>query len=82
MPLSINNLSSSPSDQEPAYRSPYFSGKVDLSKVHCPVAERAYNEEAMGISGAEMLLGDKKDMDDIVNAIIKIKENVDELVSE
>lgn len=76
----INKLFASPSDQEPAYRSPYFSGKVDLSKVHCPVAERAYTEEAMGISGAEVLLGAKKDMDDIADAVIKIKENIDELV--
>ena len=76
----IDKLFSSPSNQEPAYRSPYFNphGR-DYSQVVCPVAERAYRHEAVGISGAEVLLGDRADMDQIVAAIVKIQENADEL---
>lgn len=76
----ITGLFSSPSDQEPAYRSPYFNPHgCDYSGVHCPVAERAYKEEAMGIQGTSVLLGEKSDMDEIADAIIKIQENIDEL---
>ena len=75
-------LFSSPSDQEPAYRSPFFhvSGK-DFSEVHCPVAERAFSEEAVGVHGANVLLGEREDMDDVVEAIIKVKDNIDALAS-
>lgn len=73
---------SSPSDQEPVYRSPYFHvpGK-NFSKVYCPVAERAFEEEAVGILGVNALLGEEEDMNDIVDAIVKIKQSIDELVS-
>jgi len=52
----------------------YYNGKVDYSKVHCPVTEKACNEEGVWFT-QNMLLGDEKDMDDIVEAIKKIKEN-------
>lgn len=76
----INKLFSSPSDQEPAYRSAYFNpyGR-DYSGVVCPVAEHAYRHEAIGISGAEVLLGSTSDMDEIADAIIKIQDHADEL---
>jgi len=72
----------SPGSQFPAYRAPnfHFSGQ-DLGDVHCPVAERAFNDEAVGIQGTDQLLGEEADMDDIVDAIAKIQENASELVN-
>ena len=68
------------SDQGPAYCSEYFhSPRRDYSDVYCPVAERAFKEEAIGIKGT-VLMGDTNDMDDIINMILKIRENIDELV--
>jgi len=73
-------LFASPSDQGPAYRSPYFySPRRDYSDVYCPVAEKAFEEEAIGFSATWMLLDEKEDMDDIIDAIVKIKQNIDEL---
>lgn len=72
-------LARQPSAGAPAYQSPYFhfSGH-DFSKVRCPVAEKAFDEEAVGFHGSYMLIGGREDMDDIVDAIIKIQENADE----
>lgn len=52
----------------------YYKGKVDYTKVYCPVTENACNEEGVWLT-QNMLLGDQKDMDDITAAIIKIKES-------
>lgn len=52
----------------------YYKGKVDYTKVECPVAEKACREEGVWFFQS-MFLGDKSDMDDIVNAIKKIKAN-------
>jgi len=52
----------------------YYKGEVDYSKVYCPVTEKACNEEGIWFT-QNMLLGDENDMDDIVKAIKKIKEN-------
>ena len=71
---------SSPSNQPPSYRSPRFlSPRRDYRDVHCPRAERAFEHEAMGISAVRCLLGSKEDMNDIVKAVLKIKENAGEL---
>ncbi|GAH89338.1 unnamed protein product, partial [marine sediment metagenome] len=48
-------------------------------QVSCPVAERAAYREAIYLHHS-MLLGKKQDMDDIADAIIKIKTNVHELL--
>lgn len=74
-------LFSSASHQEPAYRSPFFCwhGR-NYADVNCPVAEKAFNEEAVGFNGAGILLGEEKDMDDIADIIIKVKENIEELI--
>ncbi len=56
-----------------------YGEKVDYGKVKLPVTERACNEEGVWLF-QNMLLGTKEDMDDIVNAIAKIKENVEELM--
>ncbi len=73
-------LFSSPSHQPPAYRSPglRFPGK-DYRNVECPVAERCFNDEAVGLPATWTLLGAKEDMDDIVSAITRLWENRDEL---
>jgi dTDP-4-amino-4,6-dideoxygalactose transaminase len=47
--------------------------KMDYDEVRCPVAERACKEEAVWLYQA-WLLGTRKDMDDIVRAVEKIKE--------
>ncbi len=45
----------------------------------CPIAEKAYYEEAVELP-QYLFLGTKEDMDDIVEAIIKIHKNIDELL--
>jgi dTDP-4-amino-4,6-dideoxygalactose transaminase len=73
---------SSASHQHPAYRSPvFYSPRRSYDEVHCPVAERAYTAEAVGLQATWVLLGDKEDMDEIADAILKIKHNLDELRS-
>ncbi len=57
----------------------FCSPRKDYSNVSCPEAEKAFYKEAVGLSASGMLLAEKEDMDDIVNAIIKIKENCNEL---
>jgi len=52
-------------------------GRIDYAKVHCSAAENAGNEAVK--FGHSVLLGTKKDMDDIAEAVRKIRENVDEL---
>jgi dTDP-4-amino-4,6-dideoxygalactose transaminase len=47
---------------------------VDYSKLCLPVVEKACNEEAVWLKQS-MLLGKQADMDDVVKAIGKIKEN-------
>ncbi len=71
---------SSPGSQFPVYRSPYFRANAKYRDFVCPVAERAYEEEGMGIAGPATLLCEERNMDLIADAIIKVKENVDELV--
>ena len=52
----------------------YDKGEADYSKLHCPVTEKVCNEEGVWLT-QRMLLGDREDMDDIVKAVEKIKEN-------
>lgn len=71
---------SSASHQYPVYRSPVFrSPRRDYANVFCPVAERAFEQEAVGLRATFALLGEKSEMDDIVEAVLKIKENIEEL---
>jgi len=64
--------------QDPLFRQLY-GNKADYSKVKLPVTEKACNDEGVWFY-QYMLLGTKEDMDDIVNAIAKIKENTEELL--
>jgi len=52
----------------------YYKGKVDYSRVSCPETEKACREEGVWFFQS-MFLGSQDDMDDIVNAVKKIKEN-------
>ena len=54
-----------------------FEKYVDNNQ--CPVNDRICNEETVGFV-QRMLLGEKSDMDDIVNAIEKIHENAEKLI--
>lgn len=57
---------------------PLYGREMDYSKVYCPEAERIYKEEALSIPHA-IFLGDREDMDLILEAIRKVRDNVDEL---
>jgi dTDP-4-amino-4,6-dideoxygalactose transaminase len=57
---------------------PGYKGHADYAQVSTPVAKRAWKEEGVS-SYQSTLLGTKEDMDDIVSAILKIREHADEL---
>jgi dTDP-4-amino-4,6-dideoxygalactose transaminase len=56
-----------------------YGNKVDYSKVKLLETEKACYEESIWLSHPK-LLGTKEDMDDIINAIRKIRENVEQLL--
>jgi len=56
-----------------------YGKKIDYSNIKLPITERACYEEGVWLSQS-MLLGTREDMDDIANAIAKIKENVKEIL--
>ena len=58
------------------YSLPYAN--LDYSATRLPVTERACKEEGMWFHQS-VLLGTKNDMDDIVDAFLKVKRNSDEL---
>ncbi len=64
--------------QEGRIKNPRTGEPLDYSGVHCPVAERLHATQAMSMRHA-MFLGEKEDMDLILDAIRKIRENTDEL---
>lgn len=55
-----------------------FAGKVNYAKVRCPVCEHACAEEAVWLY-QRLLLGTKRDMEDIATAMVKVQKNVAEL---
>lgn len=57
---------------------PYYSKPVDYSNVKTPVAEKACYHEGLWLP-QYVLLGSRDDMDDIISAIEKVKENIEEL---
>lgn len=57
---------------------PLYGKPIDYTKVHCPEAERIYKTEALSISH-ENFLGEKENMDLILEAIRKVRANTDEL---
>lgn len=69
----------------PIYRNPIFETMetiagvpVDFSDVHCPQAEHVFANVALSIPHPTFL-GDREDMDLILEAIRKVRANVDEL---
>ena len=68
---------------EPVYRNALFAWRdapidVDYSSTHCPVAERAADAEMIWLPH-EVFLGGTADVDDLCDAIVKLRENIDEL---
>ena len=66
-----------------AFDSPNFrkstGSDIDYSSMHLENTEKACNEEALWLTG-RMLLGSKKDMDDIIEAMGKVQNNLVELI--
>jgi dTDP-4-amino-4,6-dideoxygalactose transaminase len=55
-----------------------YHGQVDYTKVDCPVCEHVCTDGSFWM-GQSTLLGTAQDMDDIADAIIKIRDNLDEI---
>ncbi|MFO8058566.1 MAG: DegT/DnrJ/EryC1/StrS family aminotransferase [bacterium] len=53
--------------------------KIDPSRFKLPVCERAFKEESVCFHHS-ILLGTRKDMDQIAEAVVKIRDNVDQLL--
>jgi dTDP-4-amino-4,6-dideoxygalactose transaminase len=59
----------------------YYGRHMDYREVFCSEAERACTEVCIRVGGQNVFLGTRRDMDDIADAFIKVKENADELVT-
>lgn len=57
---------------------PLYGKEIDYSKLYCPEAERIFREEALSLPH-QVFLGEREDMDLILEALRKVRENVDEL---
>jgi len=57
---------------------PWLNGR-EYNKLYLPVCEYACYEESIWLY-QNVLLGEKSDIDDIIEAIIKVKNNIDELI--
>ena len=69
----------------PVYQAPLFAWKdapieVDYSETHCPVAEQAAGKEMIWLPH-EIFLGTTADVDDICDAIVKVREHIGELAA-
>lgn len=64
-------------EEFPAIKERYGS-RISREQVNCPCAEKAAYQEALWFH-YPLFMGNKEDIDDIVEAIVKIKENIDEL---
>lgn len=58
----------------------YYGGSLDYRDVSCPEAERLCAEETLWL-GQSLFLGSTKDLDDVVDSFLKIRENADELLT-
>ena len=58
---------------------PYFQGKPDYSRFNCPVTERICAEESVWLT-QNMLLGKRQEVQDIADAIARIREHVGDLL--
>lgn len=55
-----------------------YKGRFNSEAIHCPVCERVCAEEAVWIT-QNVMLGTKKDMEDIAQAIQKVQQYADEM---
>lgn len=58
-------------------RCPIYGKTIDYSKIRCPVAERIYEKEIVAL-GKDFLM-ERENINLVIEAIIKIKENIKEL---
>ncbi len=70
--------------QEKAFGSSWVGDKhgreIDYTKVCCPVAEKLAYEEGLSIGHWLNLMGSAEDMNGLVDAIVKIQQNVEEIL--
>ena len=59
-------------------RNPYTGQELDYAAMQCPQAERIATQEAV-VLPHQLLLGPQSDIDQILTAIRKVREHVDEL---
>ncbi|MGI8906310.1 MAG: DegT/DnrJ/EryC1/StrS family aminotransferase [Candidatus Sumerlaeaceae bacterium] len=67
-----------PKPADVRYWQPELPGHPGFTKVHCPNTERLCSDEALWFPHT-MLLGNRADMQDVVDAMHKVRENLDEL---
>jgi dTDP-4-amino-4,6-dideoxygalactose transaminase len=63
---------------KPPFAPSVYAGHVDYTTTHCPVCEHLCSEGSFWM-GQSALLGTPADMDDIAEAILKIRRNLSEL---
>jgi hypothetical protein len=59
----------------------FYDGEIDYGAVSCPVCEHVCDVGGLWLYQSA-LLGPREDMDDIVTAILKVREHADELRAE
>ena len=84
--LRKEGIPTSPGYSLPLYKQPVFVNKafgprgkqidlaIDYTDFYCPESEKACSEEGIWFT-QNILLGEQSDMDDIIKAILKVKEN-------
>jgi dTDP-4-amino-4,6-dideoxygalactose transaminase len=83
--LRAEGIPAATAHNDPLYQNPVFvemksifGRPVDYSRVHCPVAERVYKNEIIAIN--KDFLFEREKVDIVLATIIKIKDNVSELL--
>lgn len=59
---------------------PYYGKKIDYTHTSCPNSEKLCAEQSLWLKQS-VLLGTKTDMDDIADAVCKVRENINELLN-
>ncbi|WP_146898015.1 DegT/DnrJ/EryC1/StrS family aminotransferase [Adhaeribacter aerolatus] len=67
----------------PEYKEMYTAARLQQyrQELKCPNCDAVVNEEMVILSGVNSLLGTKQDMDDVINAIMKVYDNRDKLAA-
>jgi len=74
--LQAEGVPCSPGYAQPLYKQPALSGQRSRA-MPCPVSEQAC-QEVIWMSQS-MLLAEPHEMDDVAQAIVKVRENINEL---